>query len=255
MSPMVGKRNGCSGGTAFVHYHLGFAAGGGQFEGFYFGGQNDVAALPTNQANANIPFPANTWTHVAGTFDGSAYRIYVNGALVATQPGVLGPVVSDPLLIGGDGTCLSEPFVGRLDEVQIYDQALSASDIATIMDLTTPALSGCFLMPGGDLSNLTVSLKEKKLKTSSVTDANGCFVNDALTAGHSFKLTMTGPAVTAPPLSGCLQLLGAPLANTAVSIKTKGKSSATTDADGCFSDASVTAGHTFKLQIKGPVVP
>jgi len=158
------------------------------------------------------------------------------------------------LLIGADGSC-SESFTGRLDEVQIYNQALSASDIATIMRLTTPVVSGCFHMPGGNLGNLTVALKEKRLKSNSVTDVDGCFDNFALTPGARFKLTMNGPKVTGSPLTGCLQVEGEPLANVSVKVKEGGKSTAKTDSDGCFSDASVTTGSTFQLQIKGPVVP
>jgi hypothetical protein len=78
----------------------------------------------------------NQWTHLAGTYDGAALRLYVNGTLVATaaKTGAI-QVTGNPLRIGGD-TYSGEFFPGRIDEVRIYNRALSAGEIQT--DMNTP---------------------------------------------------------------------------------------------------------------------
>ncbi len=79
--------------------------------------------------------PVNTWTHVAVTYDGAILRMYVNGAQVATQPGT-GTIqtTSSPLWIGGNSP-YGEYFVGLIDEVRVYNRALTPGEIATIRDV------------------------------------------------------------------------------------------------------------------------
>jgi glucose/arabinose dehydrogenase/chitodextrinase len=80
--------------------------------------------------------PVNQWTHVAGTYDGSTLHLYVNGVLVASQAQTGALQQSGlPLHIGGD-TYSGEFFTGRIDEVRIYNRALSPSEIQN--DMTTP---------------------------------------------------------------------------------------------------------------------
>jgi hypothetical protein len=81
----------------------------------------------------------NTWTHLAGTYDGTALRLYVNGTLVATfaQTGSM-TATTGPLRIGGDFG--NEFFTGLIDEVRVYNRALSQTEIQT--DMTTPLANG-----------------------------------------------------------------------------------------------------------------
>ncbi len=74
------------------------------------------------------------WTHIAATYDGANLRFYVNGALVGTkaQTGAI-PVSTGPLWIGNN-TVYNEPYGGLIDEVRIYNRALSATEIQTDMN-------------------------------------------------------------------------------------------------------------------------
>jgi Concanavalin A-like lectin/glucanases superfamily len=80
--------------------------------------------------------PLNTWTHIALTYDGSTLRMYTGGQQTASRP-VTGPLTtSDGTLQIGGNTIWQEWFKGRLDDLRIYDRALTPSEIQT--DATTP---------------------------------------------------------------------------------------------------------------------
>ena len=78
------------------------------------------------------------WTHLASTYDGSNLRLYVNGTQVSSIP-LSGPVtVSGGALRIGGNTVWGEWFSGRIDEVRIYDRALSGLELGA--DMLRPVL-------------------------------------------------------------------------------------------------------------------
>ena len=91
------------------------------------------------QVTSPSGLPANTWTHVATTYDGATLRLFVNGAQVASQPatGRLDDS-SSPVEIGGSAID-GGPFAGLIDDVRIYNTALTAAQIQS--DMTTPIAS------------------------------------------------------------------------------------------------------------------
>ena len=78
--------------------------------------------------------PLNTWTHVAVTYGGGFMRLYVNGVQVrqVAQAGNLTPS-NNPLRIGGN-SLWGEFFAGQVDDVRIYNRALTAGEIAADMN-------------------------------------------------------------------------------------------------------------------------
>ena len=81
--------------------------------------------------------PANQWTHLAGTYDGATLRLYVNGVQQASQARTGSLEVNGfPVHLGGNTYAPSEHFSGRIDEVRIYNRALSVSEIQG--DMNTP---------------------------------------------------------------------------------------------------------------------
>jgi hypothetical protein len=99
-----------------------------------------------------VQMPVNTWMHLAASFDGTNYRFYINGQLIKTTAGTFGPTNSAPLEIGKSGTC--EVFAGLIDEVEIYNRALSASEIAAIYNAGSAGKCkyGCTPAPTGMVS-------------------------------------------------------------------------------------------------------
>lgn len=77
--------------------------------------------------------PANVYSHVAFTYDGSTIRIYINGALdnsAASSIGNLAQINTQALRLGGLGGSFT--YAGEADEIGIYNRALSASEIQSI---------------------------------------------------------------------------------------------------------------------------
>jgi hypothetical protein len=80
------------------------------------------------------PMRAQTWYHVAMTYDGSALKLYVNGVLDGSVAAG-GPIntTTNSLLMGGSSFWwLYRDLVGLLDEFSIYNRALSATEIEGI---------------------------------------------------------------------------------------------------------------------------
>ncbi len=78
--------------------------------------------------------PLNTWSHLAGTYDGTTLRLYVNGTQVASRA-QSGPIqtTTGELTIGGDGF-YGQYFQGRIDEVRVYNVPLTQAQIQSDMN-------------------------------------------------------------------------------------------------------------------------
>lgn len=76
----------------------------------------------------------NTWTHIASTYDGANLRFYVNGVQTGTLA-VTGNMSATtlPLRIGGN-TIWGEYFTGRIDEVRVFNRALNATELQSMMN-------------------------------------------------------------------------------------------------------------------------
>jgi hypothetical protein len=78
------------------------------------------------------PFPTpNAWHHLAYTRSGSTVRVYLNGALVSNLTSTASYGTSDRITVGdrpGDTGAIT-PFLGSLDELAIYNTALTAEQI------------------------------------------------------------------------------------------------------------------------------
>ena len=98
---------------------------------------------------------ANTWSYLTETYDGSTLKLYVNGTLVASTAHT-GAIASstNPLQIGGD-TIYSQYFAGLIDEVRIYNVALTAAQIQS--DMTTPMGSSSDTTPPTQPGTLTAN--------------------------------------------------------------------------------------------------
>jgi len=80
----------------------------------------------------------NAWSHLAATYDGSALRLYVNGTLVTTTLSVGTIPISTGVLRMGGNSVWGEWYKGLIDDVRIYNRALTQAQIQTDMNTPVP---------------------------------------------------------------------------------------------------------------------
>ena len=110
---------GAYGGTRRV-IALRFSDSGNGFSHYWWGQDLVVTGLATNFLDGN-------WHHVATTYNGTTRRIYLNGAQVAAD--VPGTNNATALNFRIGSTNNSEYFSGTLDDVALYDNALTAAEV------------------------------------------------------------------------------------------------------------------------------
>ena len=82
-----------------------------------------------------IPVSTTTWHHVAGTYDGTTWRLYVDGVLDTTLAVGNFTPRADSIQHAGLGTAMTSTgladgfFAGRMDEVRIWSVARSTAEI------------------------------------------------------------------------------------------------------------------------------
>jgi hypothetical protein len=75
-----------------------------------------------------------TWYHLAATFDGTALVTYVNGELAATNTAAIGtPDAETATLKFARHAAAAQFFAGTVDDVRLYDKALTADEIKQAM--------------------------------------------------------------------------------------------------------------------------
>ena len=94
------------------------------------------AFSPSAGAVGNVGVNDGRWHHVAGVFDGGKVCLYVDGMLdVATAVSPLDAVGinTQPVYIGENSERMGRGWNGLIDEVRIYDYALSQAEINSLM--------------------------------------------------------------------------------------------------------------------------
>jgi beta-lactam-binding protein with PASTA domain len=96
---------------------------------------NPTLTTTDRAVRGNASLPLDTWTHIATTYDGANQRFYVNGVLVGTTLGTGSiNVANGALRIGGNNSSTGEFFQGLIDEVRVYNRAITPAEIITDMN-------------------------------------------------------------------------------------------------------------------------
>ncbi|MBD2336607.1 DUF4347 domain-containing protein [Calothrix sp. FACHB-156] len=106
----------------------------------------------------------NAWNHIVTSFDGTTYKAYVNGQEVNSTTQFAGrkPAATQQLNIGR----VDNYFQGQIDDVRIYNRALSTAEIANLAQQTTPTPPPPTPTPGPGVIGLESS-------TITVNEGNG----------------------------------------------------------------------------------
>jgi hypothetical protein len=73
----------------------------------------------------------NTWYHVVCTYDGTDWKMYLDGGLIGTYTGGIGTNITNANTVYV-GSGFNNQFPGDIDEVGIWDRALEGSEITTL---------------------------------------------------------------------------------------------------------------------------
>ncbi len=160
----------CNGGEMIAKgsddYFLGGCSSGG-------GGPGAGATLNLSKVATygRAQVPANTWTHLAVTYNGAAFSLYQNGEKVSTRF-YRGNIAESfrALQIGGN-SLLGQHFRGAIDELRIYDVALTRAQIEN--DMNAPiqaALQSITITP--DNAALTVGEERQLRATGTYSDGS-----------------------------------------------------------------------------------
>ena len=132
----------------------------------------------TKSASGTASLPLNTWTHLAATYDGTNLRMYVNGVLTGTVAATGSMANSSlPLRIGGNAVW-GEYFAGRIDEVRIFNRALPAAEVTTMMN--TPVAGASNVQPTQSSTIAIVSAARRVWVANPDTDTVTAFHADTL---------------------------------------------------------------------------
>lgn len=126
----------------------------GNFIWLVQGGASNMTFGTNKQQQAwfysSTPYTVNTWTHYVGTYTGQVMRFYKNGALVGTLSFTYtGTTQANMPLYVGKGIS-NNYFTGALDDIGIWDRALSPTEIASLFS------GGCGSLVAAQPSDLQV---------------------------------------------------------------------------------------------------
>jgi len=137
----------------------------------------------SNYEQVNVATPSistiNRWYHVAGTYDGSTIKIYVDGVLQGSAPANISIGNTAPLTLGfHDMSSFLYYLTGDLCEIRIWNFARTASEIQADMNLsltgTEAGLMGYWPMNEGAgqvADDLTVNGNDAQLGSTSNVDS------------------------------------------------------------------------------------
>ena len=104
---------------------------------------------------------ADTWYHVVVTRNSSGSTVYVNGSSVATDSNSMGTYSSsayEKATIGSNPNYPAEYFDGTVDQVRVYNVALTATDVANLYNNETTTTADTLSFPTGKTAIATYKL-------------------------------------------------------------------------------------------------
>jgi hypothetical protein len=128
--------------VAGIHWQAGYGfviAGSANTLRFFINGWDPFYSGGDSQVDA--AFTAGVTRRVVGTYDGANVKIYVEGALIDTSGSYTTAInyapaaeggVTQPFRIGALLPAGNVPNAGSIDDVRVYNRALSASEVASL---------------------------------------------------------------------------------------------------------------------------
>jgi len=166
-------------------------------DNYYLEAMSNISAMPATGGSFGTTYgtatlAVNTWTHLAATYDSAALRLYVNGVQVSSVARTAPITTStNPLQIGGN-SLFGQFFQGTIDDVRVYNRALSQAEIQTDMGRPVGAASFTFTNDPLGAQNMAVKvlhITELRAAINTVRTARGMsaftWTDSTLTVGSS----------------------------------------------------------------------
>lgn len=188
------------------------------------------------------------WKHVTCVYNGTDLRIYTDGVLTCTPVACTGNIYfgadTIALRLGNAPASTGFPFTGSVDEVRVYNRALSAADVADLYAFTTST------MTVNDITAGTIYQRTKNTQAKTVTISGTysslpttvevqLYLEDSATVAQSWT-ALTGTTIGGGNWSGSLSVPQGGMYN----LQARGK-----DAGGTVLETSIRYGHPFGVGI------
>jgi len=101
----------------------------------------DTTAGVTDLGSTGVSINDGKWHLLTGTWDGTTMRLYIDGVfnVSAAKSGTLLTGGQNPII--GNSSDLVHPFNGYLDDIRVYNRALSAQEVAQLYALGATTLA------------------------------------------------------------------------------------------------------------------
>ncbi len=109
------------------------------------------------EVNATTQIDDNIFRHLAATYDGSNLKIYVDGQLEGTTAYSGTPSATGATIRLGRHFSLNRQFLGQMDDIRIYNNALTQSEISSLSSIPEPSSLAILLVLGA-----TVAFRRKR---------------------------------------------------------------------------------------------
>ena len=184
-------------------------------------GSNTVGII---SPNSGVPIPNSQWTNMIYTNDGVTAKIYQDGILICQMqnPANANIILASDIAIGRMNHPQWDAFEGKIDDIGIWNRALSACEVAAlysgqqanppIVDLGSDTLSICGSSSSLDATNAaagtyswsngeitpSITVNSSGLYSVAVTDTNGCIGYDTT------FISLIDPTITASTETICI---------------------------------------------------
>jgi Concanavalin A-like lectin/glucanases superfamily/Glycosyl hydrolases family 43/PKD domain len=173
-------------------------------------------------ATSSASYNDGNWHYAVATYSGSTLRLYIDGNQVASTTTSSSPdkTGTQPLRVGANSLALNGFFTGNVDEVRVWNRALSASEISSQYNSGTFGTSGqvAYLSFSSTANNNSPTANAGPDQTvnegttpvtldgSGSSDSDGTIASYAWTQTAGTSVTLNGassktPSFTAPDVS------------------------------------------------------
>lgn len=111
-------------------------------------------------------FVTNEWFHIAETYDGLVTKVYINGAFASERSSALHTQSDSTFILGAryateSSLAVLDFFDGAIDDVRIYNRALSASEVLVLQSIPEPATYALLLC---SMTFFTATMHKRRVK-------------------------------------------------------------------------------------------